>query len=148
MAGRWVIADPTYRTWMQDAQGNLLTGKELQDPELFREATSRIPGYIQDYSYESFTHVRISAIPLHGLHLRQLLDRTFPGWDERLDWSLLLERRSFMYLFLSTLASCSFLVLRLILGWLADHRLRVPRFHLRAHLIRATTAFFTTPEIK
>jgi len=148
IGGRWVIADPTYRTLMQDARGNLLTRKDLQDPELFREATSRIPGYLQMYSYESFAHVRVSAIPLHGLHLRQLLDRVFPGWDEHLDWSLLLERRSFMYLFLSIVALFSFLVLRLILGWLADQRLRVARFHLRANLIRATTAFFTTPEIK
>jgi hypothetical protein len=148
LEGRWVIADPTYRALMQDARGNLLTRKEMQDPELFREATSRIPGYIQDYSYESSAHVRISAIPLHGLRLRPLLDRAFPGWDEYLDWSLLLERRSFMFLFLSIVALLSFLLVRLILGWLADNRLRVPRFHLRANLIRATTAFFTTPEIK
>ena len=40
------------------------------------------------------------------------------------------------------------MVLRLMLGWIADHRLRVPRFHLRANLGRASAALFTTPEIK
>lgn len=148
IGGRWVIADATYRTLMRDAHGNLLTRKDLQNPEIFREATSRIPGYIRDYSYESFAHVRLPAIPLHGFHIRQALDRMFPGWDEYLDWSLLLERRSFMYLFLSVTSLPALLVLRFFLGWFADKRLLMPRFHLRANLIRATTAFFTTPEIK
>ncbi len=40
------------------------------------------------------------------------------------------------------------LLLRGFLGWLADNRLRIPRFHFRENLIRATAAFFTSPEIK
>lgn len=31
---------------------------------------------------------------------------------------------------------------------LADNRLRIPRFHLREHALRAGVAFFSTPEIK
>jgi hypothetical protein len=61
---------------------------------------------------------------------------------------LLLERRSFLYLFISVTAPIVSLLLRLSLGWLADHRLRVQRFHLRANLNRATDAFFSIPEIK
>jgi len=64
------------------------------------------------------------------------------------DWSLLLERRSFMYLFLSVNALIFLLLLRVFLAWLADSRLQVPRFRLRANLTRATAAFFTSPEIK
>jgi hypothetical protein len=146
--GRWVIVDATYRTFMKDAHANLLTRQDLQNPAIFREAVSLIPRYIPDYSYESYAHVRLSALPLHGFHLRQVLDRLFPSWDEYLDWSLLLERRSFMYLFLSVNALVFFLLLRIVLAWLADYRLRVPRFHLRANLTRATAAFFTSPEIK
>jgi len=146
--GRWVIVDATYRTFMKDARGNLLTRRDLQNPAIFREATGLIPRYIPDYSYESYAHVRLSALPLHGFHIRQVLDRVFPTWDEYVDWSLLLERRSFMYLFLSVNALLFLLLLRVFLAWLADSRLQVPRFRLRANLTRATAAFFTSPEIK
>jgi len=146
--GRWVIADPTYRTFFKDKQGNLLTRKELQNPEIFRQATSVLPQYPAEYTFDRFAHVRISALPFHGAQVRVLLDRVFPGWDERLDWSLLLERRSFVWFFLSATALVFFLLMRLVLGWLADNHLLVPRFHLRANLSRATAAFFTSPEIK
>jgi transglutaminase-like putative cysteine protease len=146
--GRWVIVDPTYRAFLKDAHGNLLTRKDLQNPEIFRQATSVLPGYLPEYNYERFAHVRIGALPFHGSQVRKLLDRVFPAWDDYLDWSLLLERRSFLYLFVSASALIVFLLMRLVLGWLADHHLRVPRFHLRTNLGRATAAFFSTPEIK
>jgi hypothetical protein len=146
--GRWVIVDATYRTFMKDAKGNLLTRQDLRNPQIFDEAANRIPNYIRDYSYERVAHVRVAALPLYGLHIRQFLDRVFPDWDNSLDWNLLLERRSFFYLFISVNAFLLLLVLRGILGWWADHRLQAPRFHLRANLARATTTFFTTPEIK
>jgi len=146
--GRWIIVDPTYRTILKDARGNFLTRKDLQNPEIFREATSQIPGYNPDFSYESFAHVRLSALPLRGFHIRKMFDRVFPSWDDYVDWSLLLERRSFLYLFFSVNSLLFLLCLRLLLAWLADHRLQVPRFHLRANLSRAMSAFFSTPEIK
>jgi hypothetical protein len=132
--GRWIIVDATYRVIMKDAHGNLLTRKDLQDPKTFQEAISQIPGYPPSYSYEKFAHVR--------------LGRAFPGWDEYVDWSLLLERRSFAYFFLCANALIFLLLLRLLLAWLADHRLRVPRVRLRTSLGRATASFFSTPEIK
>ena len=146
--GRWVIVDATYRTFMKDAHGHLLTRRDLQNPAIFREATGLIPRYIPDYSYESYAHVRLAALPLRGFHIRQALERVFPAWDEYVDWSLLLERRSFMYLFLSANALIFLLLLRIVLAWLADHHLQAPRFHLRANISRATAAFFTSPEIK
>jgi hypothetical protein len=146
--GRWIIVDATYRVIMKDAKGRLLTRTDLQNPQIFQEATSLIPRYIPEYSYESYAHVRIAALPFHGFHIRELLDRTFPGWDEYFDWSLLLERRSFFDLFLSVNALIFLLFSRIFLAWLADHHLRIPRFHFRENLGRATAAFFTSPEIK
>ena len=146
--GRWVIVDATYRVMMKDAHGKLLTRKDLQDPAIFREATSLIPNYVQEYSYENFAHVRLAAIPLRGFNARQQLDRFFPGWDEYLDWSLLLERRSFLFFFLSCNALLAVLILRTIFAYLADHHFRMPRFHLRHYLRQAVAAFFSTPEIK
>jgi Transglutaminase-like superfamily len=146
--GRWVIVDPTYRVIMTDAKGHYLTRRELQNPATFAEATRSIPNYRPEYTYERFAHVRIARLPLDGLHLRGVLDRIYPGWDEAVDWSLLLERESFFYLVLSATATILLLVTRVIFAWYADQRLKIPRFHLREHMIRAGTAFVSTPEIK
>jgi hypothetical protein len=146
--GKWVVVDPAFRSFMKDSHGNLLTRKDLQDPKLFEQATSGISGYRPDYTYDRPAHVRLAALPFRVDWMRRALERVFPSWDEYLDWGLLLERRSFMYLFVSVNALIFFMLLRVFLGWLADHRLKVPRFHLRTNLIRATSVFFTTPEIK
>ena len=92
--GRWIIVDATYRVILKDAQGRLLTSKDLQDPRTFQEAISLIPGYQAQYSYERYAHVRVAALPVLGAKLRLMLDRLYPGWDESVDWSLLLERRT------------------------------------------------------
>jgi hypothetical protein len=146
--GHWVIVDPAYRVLMKDARGNLLTRKDLQNLKTLREATSSLPHYCPEYTYERFEHVRLAALPFHGTGVRQLLDRFFPGWDEYLEWNLLLERRSFLYLFISANSLIFLVLLRALLAWWADHYLRIPRFHLLANLGRATSLFFRSPEMK
>jgi hypothetical protein len=64
------------------------------------------------------------------------------------DWSLLLERESFFYLVLSAAATIFFLLLRVLLAWYADSRLRISRFRLRENSVRAGAAFLSSPEIK
>ncbi|HKW35798.1 MAG TPA: transglutaminase domain-containing protein [Candidatus Acidoferrum sp.] len=145
---RWVVVDPTYRAIMKDAQGRLLTRKEMQDPVIFNQAVSRLPGYPPEYSYENVVHVRMSKLPFQGLHLQRGFDAVYPGWQEAVDWSLLLERESFSYMVLAAAASLFLLMFRQILGWYADSMLRISRFHFREKLIRASVAFFSTPEIK
>jgi len=146
--GRWIVVDPTYRMVMQNAKGEMLTRQELRNPQTFAEAIATIPGYPPTYNYDRFAHVRIARLPLDGLKLRPALDRVFPGWDEKVDWSLLLERESFFSLAMAIVTTLLLLLLRLFLAWYADHRLKMPRFQLRTHLARASAAFFTTPEIK
>ena len=145
---RWVIVDPTYRLIMKDRRGHYLTRKDLQDPVLFSQATGAVQNYPHEYTYDQFAHVRLARLPLEGLHMRAVLDRVYPGWDEVVDWSLLLERESFFYLVLTVSATLFFLLLRALLAWYADSRLRIPRFHLRKHAVRASAAFFSAPEIK
>ena len=144
----WVIVDPSYRLLMKDARGNLLSRKDLQNLETLREATSSVPDYPPEYTYERFAHVRLAALPFHGTGVRKLLDLFFPGWEEYLDWNLLLERRSFLYLFISVNSLIFLVLVRAVLAWVADHYLQVPRFHLLANLRRATASFFASPEIK
>jgi len=145
---RWIVADPTYRTIMKDKNGNSLTRKEMQNPVTFVEATSAIPNYPSTYTYERFAHVRVARLPLEGLGLRRALDYVYPTWEESLDWSLLLERESYFVLAVSAALTLFFFLLRLGMGWYADRRLRIPRFHLREHVLRAGAAFFSAPEIK
>jgi hypothetical protein len=145
---RWVIVDPTYRVILRDAQGRFLTRKDLQDPAVFEQAVGVISNYPRVYNFDHFAHLRLARLPLDGLHLRSVLEAIYPGWDEALDWSLLLERESFFYLVLAAAATLFFLLLREMLAWYADSRLRIPRFHLRDHVFRAGAAFFSTPEIK
>jgi hypothetical protein len=145
---RWVIVDPTYRLIMKDAQGHFLTRQDLRNPAIFAEAVGGIPNYPQEYTYDQYAHVRVARLPLDGLHLRGVLDSIVPGWDEAVDWSLLLERESFFYLVLAAVATLFFLILRALLARYADKGLKIPRFHLREHVVRAGAAFISTPEIK
>ena len=145
---RWIVVDPTYRVIMKDAKGHFLTRKDLQDPAIFEQAVSAVPDYPRMYNYDHFGHVRLARLPYVGFGVRKTLDAIAPGWEEALDWSLLLERESFFYLVMSVAAVLAFLLLRAVLAWYADSRLRVPRFHLREHALRAGVAFFSTPEIK
>jgi len=146
--GRWIVVDPTYRVVMRNTKGETLTRKELQNPQTFAEAIARVPGYPAAYNYDKFAHVRVARLPLDGLRLRAVLDAIYPGWDEKVDWSLLLERESFFALATAMFATLFLLLLRQFLAWYADQRLKISRFHLRLHLARAGAAFFTTPEIK
>ena len=146
--GRWVVADPAYHVLLRDAGGHLLTRSALRDPAIFTQATSRIPDYPNEYSYESVAHVRLARLPMEGFHLRQLLDRIFPNWEEALDWSLLLERESFFALCVAITMTAFFFLMRIFLGWYADNHLRIRRFSLRAQFHRAGSAFFHVPEIK
>ena len=146
--GKWVIVDPAYRIVMRDKQGHLLTRKDLQDPVVFAQATSVVPNYPAAYDYKTFAHVRLARLPLQGLGLRWVLDKIYSGWDEAFDWSLLLERESYFVLCSFIASSLFFLLTRELLAWVADRRLKIPRFHLRAHFARAGAAFFGAPEIK
>jgi hypothetical protein len=144
---RWIVVDPTYHVILKDAQGRLLTRKDLQNPAIFEQAAAAIPNYPREYNYEHFAHVRLARLPF-GLHLQRVLEEINPDWDEAVDWSLLLERQSFFYLVLAAAVAFILLAARFMLGWYADSRLRIPRFHLRQKMIRASVAFFSTPEIK
>lgn len=146
--GRWVVADSAYRMLMRDRNERLLTRYDLRDPAIFAEATSAFPHYPREYTYERVAHVRLVRLPVLGFPLERILDAALPSWEERFDWTLLLERESFFVLSMSATACLLFVLLRVLLGWYADHRLHIPRFQLRARFLRAGTIFLRAPEIK
>jgi transglutaminase-like putative cysteine protease len=146
--GRWIVVDPSFRMVMRDGSGRTLTRKQLQNPEMFQEAIAGAPNYPLNYNYDRYAHVRLARLPLDAFHLRKLLESILPGWDETLDWSLFLERESYFALVITAASAFLLLAARLLLAWYADRRLLVSRFHFRQHLLRATSAFLTTPEIQ
>jgi hypothetical protein len=145
--GRWVVADPAYRILLRDAKGQLLTRNELRNPDVLAEATRMVPNYPKEYTYEAVAHVRLARLP-YGSRLQSVLDRVVPGWEERIDWTLLLERESFFALCASAAVSLFFLMVRTLLGWYADLCLKIPRFRLRAQFLRAGSAFFRAAGIE
>src|SRR5579871_2773544 len=126
--GRWIVVDPSFRIVMRDADGRALTRKELQNPATFQAAIGGVSNYPPDYSYDRYAHVRLARLPLDGFHLRKLLESVLPGWDETLDWSLLLERESFLLLVITAMITAALMMLRFFLAWYADRRLQVSRF--------------------
>lgn len=146
--GRWIVVDPTYHVIMRDKSGRMLARTDLQRQDLFAQATSTIPKYPPEYTYDRVAHVRMARLPIAGRYLGRFFDAIYPGWEEAVDWSLLLERESFFYFVLALTAFLLLFAFRQILGWYADSMLRISRFHLRENLVRASVTFFSTPEIK
>jgi hypothetical protein len=146
--GRWIIVDPTFRLILRDAHGHTLTRQQLRDPDVFNQATGHIPNYPSFYNYQLIGHVHVARLPVIGFGLRTALQRIYPTWDESAEWSLLLERESFFFLFVSAVLFAFFFIFRLLLAWYADRRLRVPRFHVRHHIARAGATLFSAPEIE
>ena len=68
--GRWVIVDPSFHVMLRDAEGKLLTRKELQNPAIFAQATGVMPNYPKEYDYAHFAQSRRAGGPLRKAHRR------------------------------------------------------------------------------
>jgi hypothetical protein len=144
LGGRWVVADPSFRSLLRDAQGRLLAKEQLRDPAIFRQATQAIPGYPPAYSYEDVARVRLERLPLIGVALRRILEWISPSWEDKIDWTLLLERESFAFLVVASVLLLVSIVLYFFLSWYGDRRLGVSRIRLRDRLHHARIALLNT----
>ena len=143
--GRWVVVDPAYHALFRDEQGRFVARQELMDPRVWREATERIPGYPADYTFERTAHVRLARMPLVGKLLRRTLDTVLPGWEEIVNWTLVLERESLALAIVALFLVCIALALRTALGWYGERGLGIDRVRLRDQLLRAGEALLTSP---
>jgi len=91
------------------------------------------------YTYSRTAHVR------RPFPLRPVLRSVYPGWDEAINWTLILERRSLAFTFLAAALFCFSLLARFGLGWHLEKHLRVPRCHLRNQALRVVQVLFTRP---
>jgi hypothetical protein len=145
--GRWIVVDPAFRAILRDSSGRMLTREDLEDPEIFRQATSSIPGYLPVYGYSLTSHVRVSRVPVVGRFLRKTLDRIWPHWDEFLNWTLVLERDSLAALVCSFIALVFLMLTRLYLGHYGEKKLGVARTRLRKQVWRASAALMGNQQI-
>jgi Transglutaminase-like superfamily len=121
--GAWILVDPAFRTILHDASDRTLTRQQMKDPVIFAQATASLANYDPSFSYQRTVHVHISRVPLIGLPLKKLLNRTWSGWSDSVFWTLLLERESFAALFLSALLFIFFLLARFVVRRFAAMRL-------------------------
>jgi len=136
--GRWVVVDPAFRVIMRDSSGRVLTRDDMENREIFRQATGTLPGYIPAYDYSVTAHVRMSHVPIVGNFLRGALDWTWPHWEEFLDWTLILERDSLAAFFCSCIALVFLMFTRLYLGHYGERKLGVSHVHLRRQIWQAS----------
>lgn len=93
--GRWVIVDPSFHAILRGKDGQLLTRQELARPEVLKEATRNIPNYDLSYNYEHTAFIHLARLPIIGAFLQSSLDSVLPSWQERINWTVLVERQSY-----------------------------------------------------
>ena len=134
---RWIVVDPSYHFIPRLPDGQFVTRTQLMDPAVLRAAMQSVPNYPPIYSYESTVHVRLTRIPWIGKRLRGIFNFIWPQWEERMNWTLLVERESFAMLVASLLLLAFALASRLFLGWYCRARLGMSRARLRDQILRA-----------
>jgi len=140
VGGQWVVVDPAFRVMLREARGRLLTKEELRrNPAVFAEAIRAIPGYNPAYTYERSAHVR------WPFPLRPVLRRVFPGYDEVINWTLILERASLRFTFSAAALFLFSILARFGLAWHMETHFQAPRFRLRDRTLSIAQALFTRP---
>ncbi len=140
--GRWVVVDPAFHVLFRDGQGRFVTRQELAEQHLFQEVTGKIPGYPPEYTFERTAHVRLARIPVVGNLLRKTLDTVAPGWEESVNWTLVLERESSLLTIMALLVLCFGLASRSVLSWYGEKRLGIDRVRVREQVLRAGEVLF------
>jgi hypothetical protein len=117
--GRWVIVDPTFHAILTDSEGHLLTRQELARPEVFRDATRNLENYDPSYNYEHTSFVHFARLPVVGRFLQARLNSVLLSWQERINWTVLLERQSYDTLVVGVALLCLAIFLRRVIFWYA-----------------------------
>ena len=142
--GRWIVADPSFRVLYRSASGKALTREALADTATFASATQNVPKYDPSYTFDHTTHVRLARLKFVGAPLRAVLDRAFPGWEDSMTMTLLMERESFAATVGGILLVLFLVLIRVFLRWYGENRLGVNSFRIRDQFRRAAHAFVDT----
>jgi hypothetical protein len=115
--GRWIIVDPTFHTILKDSSGHFLTKQELARPEVFQDATKDIVHYDPSYNYQHTAFIHLARLPVVGRFLQAKLNLFLPAWQERINWTILLERQSYSTVIVGIALLCAAFVLRSLIVW-------------------------------
>jgi transglutaminase superfamily protein len=143
--GDWVIVDPSYHAILRDDEGRFLTRQELMRPEVFREATQNIPGYDPRYNYEHTAFIHVAGLPLVGGYLQGKMSALVPSWQEKINWTVLVERQSYDTIVVGILLLICAIFLRRLISWYGG-RISVVSISPWEQLRRAAMALFSTSE--
>lgn len=142
--GRWIVADAAFRVLFHSENGKTLTREALADPATFVRATQNIPKYDPSYTFDRTMHIRLGRLKSVGHLLRAVLNRVFPGWEDSMTVTLLVERESFAAMVTGIFAVFFLVLIRVFLRWYGENRLGVSPFRIRDQVRRAAHAFVDT----
>ena len=142
--GRWVIVDPSFHTILRDSAGHLLTKEELARPAVFQDATRNIARYDPAYNYDHTAFVHFARLPFVGHFLQSKLNSVLPEWQERINWTLLVERQSNATLVAGLVLLCCAICLRRMMYWYGRNLSMIPMSPWE-QLSRGGVALFSAP---
>jgi hypothetical protein len=144
--GRWVVVDPTFHTILRDSKGNLLTRKELTQPSVLQDATRNLAMYDPAYNYEHTAFIHFARLPLVGPFLQSRLNSVLPSWQERINWTVLVERQSYSTLVIGIALLFLAIFLRRLIFWYGHKYSFVPMSPWE-QLRHSGVALFSTPRV-
>jgi len=115
--GRWVIVDPSFHAMLRGVDGQPLTRQELARPEVLRDATLNLPGYDPGYNYEHTAFIHVGRLPIIGSFLQSKMNSILPSWQERINWTVLVERQSYDTIVVGIVLLCLGIFLRRLIFW-------------------------------
>jgi len=145
IAGRWIVADPSFRVMPRDAAGHLLTREQMAEPDTFSVATRDIAHYDPLYAYTRTEHIHLTSIPVVGAALQRVLDAWLPHWDDSIRLTLLVERQSYAVLVIGLLLLTLSLLWRRALDLYGRKILGVSPVYLRIQLKQGGLALLGRP---
>jgi hypothetical protein len=143
LEGRWVIVDPSFHIILKDSDGHLLTKEELARPAVLQDATRTLTNYDPGYNYEHTAFIHFARLPVVGRFLQTNLNSFLPAWQERINWTLLVERQSNATLVMGIVLLCCAIGLRQILCRYGRKHSMIPLTPWE-QLQRAGVALFST----
>jgi len=143
--GRWVIVDPSYHAILRDNEGRFLTRQQLLRPEVFREATQNIPGYDPRYNFEHTAFVHVAGLPFVGSFLQRKMSALVPSWQEKINWTVLVERQSYDTIVVGLVLLICAIFLQRLISWYG-RRISVIPVSPWEQLRRAAMALFSAPD--
>jgi hypothetical protein len=133
---RWVVVDPSHRSVFRDHSGRALIKEDLRNPEIFRDAISRVPNYSPTYTFDHTVHIHLTRVPILGALFGRAMTFLFPKWEEAINWGYLPEHPSLWPIFASLPLFLLGIFIRLIVHWYGRRPLGVEPLGFRKQLVR------------